>query len=87
MAVQGGLLAAAVTKIQDPRYKVAGTGMFLASKLVAYTILGLLLGWVGSRVQLTLAGQGILQMAVAVYMLGVAGGRFGVGPGVSYIII
>ena len=87
MAVQGGLLAAAVTKIQDPRYKAAGTGMFLVSKLVAYTILGFLLGWLGSKVQLSLVGQGIVQMAVAVYMLGVAGALLDVHPVFRYFII
>src|SRR3989338_10965639 len=80
MAVQGGLLAASISKIQDSRFKILGTVSFLVTKLITYTVLGVLLGWMGSKVQLNLTGQAVLQIAVAVYMLGVAGGRFGARP-------
>lgn len=84
MAVQGGLLASALATMKE---KALGTVSFLVSKLVAYTILGFLLGWVGSRVQLTLTGQGILQAVVAVYMLGVAGALLDVHPFFRHFIL
>ncbi len=91
MAVQGGLLAAALASNQElgitNKGKIFGTISFLVSKLVAYTILGFLLGWLGSKVQLSLAGQGILQMAVAVYMLGVAGALLDVHPFFRHFIL
>ncbi len=46
--------------------------LFLASKLVAYTILGLLLGWVGSALALTPQLRAIVQIAIGIFMLGTA---------------
>lgn len=85
MAVQGGLLASALAGVEKRR--VLGTGSFLVSKLVAYTILGFLLGWLGSKVQLSLVGQGVMQMAVAVYMLGVAGALLDIHPFFRHFIL
>lgn len=45
---------------------------FLIAKLVAYTLFGALLGWVGSLVQFSPALQGALMIAVAVFMIGTA---------------
>lgn len=92
MAVQGGLLASALGSMNNEsgimkNVKFLGTISFLASKLAAYTILGLLLGWVGSRVQLSLTGQAILQLGVAVYMLGVGAALLDIHPVFRYFII
>ncbi|TSC83510.1 MAG: Uncharacterized protein G01um101416_1233 [Microgenomates group bacterium Gr01-1014_16] len=91
MAVQGGLLAGALAQMSNVQYsmfnKILGTVSFLVSKLVAYTILGFLLGWVGSRVQLSLTGQGVLQMLVAVYMLGVGAALLDVHPFFRHFIL
>lgn len=43
---------------------------FLLAKLTAYTLLGLLLGGIGSVLQLTPAMQAILQFAIAIFMIG-----------------
>ncbi|NJP09865.1 MAG: hypothetical protein HC866_10575 [Leptolyngbyaceae cyanobacterium RU_5_1] len=40
--------------------------LFLAAKLVAYTLLGLLLGWLGSMLQLTPITRGMLQIAIGI---------------------
>lgn len=45
---------------------------FLAAKLLAYTLLGFLLGALGSVLQLNPVSRGILQAAVGVFMLGTA---------------
>ncbi len=81
LAVQGGLLASTVAQ----RSRLAGRGegspagqalpiaLFLAAKLAAYTLLGGLLGLFGSAVGLSPVTRGWLQMAAALFMLGVAG--------------
>ena len=85
LAVQGGLLASSMaqqlqTDLSVKPAKNAKRGIhiaapilwFLASKLVAYTILGFLLGWVGSLIQLSPVPRAILQIAIGVFMLGQA---------------
>ena len=46
--------------------------LFLVAKLVAYTLLGFLLGWLGSVLQLSPVMRGVLQFAIGVFMLGTA---------------
>jgi sulfite exporter TauE/SafE len=46
--------------------------LFLAAKLVAYTILGFLLGLLGSVLQLTATMRAILQFAIGIFMVGTA---------------
>ncbi|KKT58211.1 MAG: putative membrane protein [Candidatus Amesbacteria bacterium GW2011_GWB1_47_19] len=70
MAVQGGLLATAITQSEN-RSKFAATAGFLAGKLVIYTLLGFLLGILGAAFQLTGIMKAVFQGAVALYMLGV----------------
>lgn len=45
---------------------------FLTSKLLAYTLLGFLLGLVGSMFQLSPITRAILQIAIGIYMIGTA---------------
>ncbi|HPS42671.1 MAG TPA: sulfite exporter TauE/SafE family protein [Anaerolineaceae bacterium] len=83
MAVQGGLLASSLANQieQDVRKsaKKKGKGsfklalpilLFLAAKLLAYTVLGALLGALGQVLQLTPTMQAILQFAIAIFMIG-----------------
>lgn len=44
--------------------------LFLLAKLLAYTLLGFLLGWLGSMLAFTPFMQGIVQIAIAVFLLG-----------------
>lgn len=44
--------------------------LFLAAKLGAYTLLGLLLGWAGTQLFLTPLARGIVQVAVGIFMIG-----------------
>lgn len=69
LAVQGGLLATCLVHQPDKK-TVQPTISFLVSKLIAYTLLGLLLGWFGSLFQLSLTARLIMQIAVAVFMVG-----------------
>lgn len=76
LAVQGGLLAGylagrknateAETSWKDA---VIPTAYFLVAKLVAYTILGALLGYVGSFLQLSIGMRVALQILVGIFMV------------------
>jgi len=46
--------------------------LFLAAKLIAYTILGFALGWLGQILQLTPLMRAALQIAIGLFMLGTA---------------
>lgn len=100
LAVQGGLLAATIAQREEERIKEkmlrqgsaqAGNALpiltFLGAKLVAYTILGLLLGWFGSLFQLSLTAQIIMQFAVAIFMIGTALNILNVHPIFRYFVI
>lgn len=109
LAVQGGLLATAMTrpvtvtqevhgKRRRAKKQAAVTGValpkdpwpvvyFLAAKLVAYTILGALLGALGAAVQLTPAVQATMQIIAGVFMLGTALNMLNVHPIFRYFAI
>lgn len=95
LAVQGGLLAATLAQREEEKLKdqtkKSGNAVpilsFLTAKLIAYTILGLLLGWFGSLFQLSVTAQTILQFAVVVFMLGTAFNILNVHPIFRYFVI
>lgn len=95
MAVQGGLLAATLAQREEERLrqKVKQTGnalpilAFLIAKLTAYTILGFFLGWFGSLFKLSITTQVILQVAIAIFMLGTALNILNVHPIFRYFVI
>ncbi len=103
LAVQGGLLAATIAQREEEKLKdkilrrssghVAQSGnalpifTFLVAKLVAYTAFGFLLGWFGSLFQLSLTAQIIMQVAVAIFMIGTALDILNVHPIFRYFII
>src|SRR5690348_14117541 len=69
MAVQGGLLAATVAQRQQSKLtSLTASGnatpifIFLSAKLVAYTLLGFLLGLLGSTLQFSSVLQMMLQI-------------------------
>ncbi len=58
--------------------------LFLAAKIVAYTLLGFLLGALGSVFSLTPVMRGVLQIAIALFMLGNALRMLNVHPVFRY---
>lgn len=92
LAVQGGLLATAIAQRQE-RVDGAKTNKllpiisFLVAKLIAYTIFGFLLGWLGSFFTLSLAMRIFLQVFIAVFMIGTALSLLDVHPIFRYFII
>jgi uncharacterized protein len=94
MAVQGGLLAATLAQREEERLKEKATKgqalpilSFIFAKLVAYSILGFLLGMLGSAFQLSITAQIILQFAVAIFMIGAALNILNVHPIFRYFVI
>jgi uncharacterized protein len=61
--------------------------LFLASKLVAYTLLGALLGWLGSYLTLSPTTRAILLIAIGIFMVGNALRMFNVHPIFRYFSI
>lgn len=96
LAVQGGLLASSLA--QQIEQDVAGQAkaqprlaapilLFLLSKLIAYTLLGFLLGWLGSMLQLTATARAVLLFLIAVFMIGNALRMLNVHPIFRYFVI
>lgn len=69
-----------------PKHVARPIALFLGAKLVAYTLLGALLGWLGSVLQLTPTVRGILQIAIGIYMVGNALRMFEVHPIFRYFV-
>jgi small-conductance mechanosensitive channel len=80
LAVQGGLLAATIAQreqsLLEREARLSDHAMpvvvFLVAKLIAYTLLGALLGYVGSFLSLSPMMRGFLQVAIGVFMVIVA---------------
>lgn len=95
LAVQGGLLASTIAQREGQRLeedtKHTGSALpilfFLGAKLVAYTILGFLLGALGSVFQLSLTASIVMQFVVIVFMLGTAGNLLNIHPIFRYFVI
>lgn len=67
-AVQGGLLASSLTRQKEGEQKKAVL-VFLVAKIVAYTVLGFLLGLLGSSLIISPIIQGYMQILAGVFML------------------
>jgi uncharacterized protein len=61
--------------------------LFLISKIIAYTILGLGLGYLGTMIQLSPIARGFLMIAITVFMLGTALRMLNVHPIFRYFQI
>lgn len=96
LAVQGGLLASAVSARRGETNEdvaVSGfvtwhaIGMFLVAKLIAYTILGFLLGWAGSLLVLSPKVLGMVQIGAGLFMLATAARIANIHPIFRYFVI
>lgn len=77
LAVQGGLLVSLVVK---QKQKILPTAMFLLAKVLAYTVLGFLLGLFGSKISLNEAAAAAFQLFAAIFMFGTAMNLLNVHP-------
>lgn len=89
-AVQGGLLASALASegAGDKKYvKEKSILMFLLAKLIAYSLLGFVLGFLGSEINISPRFQGTLQIFVGIYMLLTAARLLDIHPIFRYLVI
>lgn len=94
LAVQGGLLASVIASREKEGITEKGkinpvfpTLAFLVSKLIAYVILGFVLGLFGSAISLTSGVQSMIQIFAGVYMIIIALNLFDVHPIFRYAVI
>lgn len=95
LAVQGGLLTSMIAQRESTIASVTNAKgqnavpilSFLFAKLIAYTFLGFLLGWLGAVIQLSLSIKVFLQFALVVFMLGTAMNILNVHPIFRYFVI
>lgn len=95
LAVQGGLLASTIAAREEEDYEegnsrkhtIFPTLAFLITKLIAYTILGFLLGLFGQTLQISGNAQTVMQLLAGGYMVAVALNLLNVHPIFRYAII
>jgi uncharacterized protein len=80
ITVQGGLLASSTKNKKE-------VGIFLLSKLAAYTLLGFLLGLLGSFFLITPKIQAVMQILIGIFLLGTAGRLANLHPVFRYFAI
>jgi sulfite exporter TauE/SafE len=82
-AVQGGLLTSALAEGDRKRGLLA----FLIAKIIAYTLLGFLLGFLGASLNISPKAQGWLQIFIGLYMLVTAARLLNIHPIFRYFVI
>ena len=95
LAVQGGLLASVIAVKEEEevekginrRSTALPTLAFLLAKLVAYAVLGFLLGFFGNAIGISQAAQVAMQFAAGVYMVAVALNLLEIHPVFRYAVI
>ena len=90
LALQGGLLAATLATSAEEKDQTADwlpTAMFLVSKIIAYTILGGLLGLFGSVFKLSDTLKIIFIILASILMFGLAGNMLNLHPLFRYFVI
>lgn len=84
LAVQGGLLASAVTEEKNRGFSVA---VFVIFKLLGYTLLGFLLGLLGSALTLSPKVLGWVQIAAGAFMIATALRMIDAHPVFRYFVL
>jgi sulfite exporter TauE/SafE len=93
LAVQGGLLASVIATREEELTKnrkwhaIYATGAFLVTKLIAYTILGFILGSFGGAINIGGRVQTVMQLIAGIYMVIVALNLLNIHPIFRYAII
>lgn len=93
LAVQGGLLASVIASREEEstgnkkRHAIYSTGAFLVTKLIAYTLLGFILGTFGGAINIGTGVQAFMQLAAGIYMILIALNLLNVHPIFRYAII
>ncbi|MBU1034082.1 sulfite exporter TauE/SafE family protein [Patescibacteria group bacterium] len=102
LAMQGGLLASIIANQKEDELKSnvkknnspksfdqldwLPVSLFLLAKLVVHVLLGFFLGWLGSKVELSLTVRLIFQSIAALFMLATAGNLLDLHPIFRYVV-
>ncbi len=90
-AVQGGLLTSAIASEEElglsKKLKVRALATFLIAKVLVYTLLGFLLGFLGASLNISPKFQGFLQIFIGLYMLATAARLLDLHPIFRYFVI
>lgn len=86
-AVQGGLLASSVSQEKTKKEAAVNILLFLLAKMFAVTLLGFLVGFIGSFFLLGPKLQGWIQIFVGLYMLATAARIVNLHPVFRYTVI
>jgi len=99
LAMQGGLLASVIANQKEDEFDTnkpvssafdqldwMPVTLFLISKIVAHTLLGFLLGWLGSQIELSLTVRLFFQGLAAIFMLATAGNLLNLHPIFRYVV-
>jgi sulfite exporter TauE/SafE len=87
VAVQGGLLTSAISGNSNQKSNKLLVGAFLAAKIFAYTILGFLLGFLGSYITISPKISAIIQIMIGVFLIATAGRILNLHPIFRYFVI
>src|SRR3989344_4797401 len=95
LAVQGGLLASVIAAREEEEVEkginnsnpVFPTVSFLITKLIAYSVLGFILGAFGGAVSINQTTQVVMQFVAGIYMIAVALNLLNVHPIFRYVVI
>jgi sulfite exporter TauE/SafE len=95
LAVQGGILASIITSREEEEVQnkvkrknsLWPVAAFLGAKLIAYTMLGVLLGFIGQALTLTDTARTVMQFVAGGYMIAVALNLLNVHPVFRYVLI
>ena len=74
IAIQGGFLASAIATIKKEnnifKNNLLYVSAFLTAKIISYTILGAIMGLIGTILKITIQTQAIFQLAIGIFLLG-----------------
>jgi uncharacterized protein len=93
LAVQGGLLASVIAAREEEsptntrKHALYATGVFLVAKLIAYVVLGFILGTFGGALNIGGSVQTFMQLLAGIYMIAVALNLLNIHPIFRYAII
>ncbi|MEK7521899.1 MAG: sulfite exporter TauE/SafE family protein [Patescibacteria group bacterium] len=90
VALQMGLLASVIASRNDGKnslYAAWATGAFLVSKLIAYTLLGVLLGWFGESVSISEETSTLIELVAGFYVVLAALAVLNIHPFFRYFVI
>ena len=93
LAVQGGLLASVIAAREDEaatnkgKHALYSTGVFLVAKLIAYILLGFILGAFGGALSISDNTQILMQLLAGIYMVVIALNLLDIHPIFRYAVI